>query len=78
VGLARGFFKSRRIPDVKFASGGSKKHFAEYANISPILASVISSKLATLYELQTVYGLEDCYNLLEIVIVDNYNNRQEK
>jgi hypothetical protein len=34
---------------------------------------VISSKLATLHELQTVYGVEDLYNLLEIVAVDNYN-----
>lgn len=34
---------------------------------------MISSKLATLHELQTVYGVEDLYNLLEIVAVDNYN-----
>ena len=34
---------------------------------------MISSKLATLHELQTVYGTEDLYNLLEIVAVDNYN-----
>jgi hypothetical protein len=24
--------------------------------------------------LQTIYGLEDLYDMLEIVIVDNYNN----
>ncbi len=28
---------------------------------------------ATLYELQAFYGVEDGYNLLELVNVDNYN-----
>lgn len=30
-------------------------------------------RLATLHELQTVYGLEDCYDLLEIANVDAFN-----
>lgn len=34
---------------------------------------MISSRLATLYELQTVYGVEDLYVLLEVIAVDNYN-----
>jgi hypothetical protein len=36
--------------------------------------------MATLNELQTVYGTEDAYNMLEIVAVDSYNDallRQE-
>ena len=37
---------------------------------------VVSSGLATLHELQTVYGVEDCYNLAEIVSVDNHNRAQ--
>ena len=36
---------------------------------------MISAKLATLHELQTVYGLEDVYDLLEIAQVDAYNER---
>ena len=35
---------------------------------------VISGK-ATLHELQTVYSLRDLYDLLEIISVDNYNER---
>jgi len=31
--------------------------------------------MATLHELDTVYGVEDAYNLLEIIKVDDYNNR---
>ena len=34
---------------------------------------MISAGVATLNELQTVYGTEDLYDLLEIVTVDSYN-----
>ena len=34
---------------------------------------MLSRKLATLEQLQTTYGSEDLYDLLEIVIVDNRN-----
>jgi hypothetical protein len=29
--------------------------------------------MATLHELSTVYGLEDLYDMLEIISVDNHN-----
>jgi hypothetical protein len=35
----------------------------------------VSSGKATLQELKTVYGLEDLYDLLEIITVDAYNQR---
>ena len=34
-----------------------------------------SRGLATLYEMQTVYGVEDVYDMLEIIVVDSYNQR---
>lgn len=37
---------------------------------------MISSRLATLHELGTVYGTEDLWDLLEILTVDNYNKIQ--
>jgi hypothetical protein len=37
------------------------------------IGTVISSKLATLGELQTAYGVRDLYDMLEIVSVDRYN-----
>jgi len=37
------------------------------------IALVISKKLATLHELQTVYGCQDLYDLLEIIMIDHYN-----
>lgn len=36
---------------------------------------VITAGLATLHELDTVYGLEDLENLLEIALVNAYNKR---
>jgi hypothetical protein len=42
-------------------------------NVPPIAGMIVSSDKATLHELQTVYGLEDLYNMAEIVIVDRHN-----
>lgn len=33
----------------------------------------MSAGLATLHELRTVYGLEDLYDILEVVLTDSYN-----
>ena len=34
--------------------------------------------MATLHELQTVYGVEDAYNMMEIIMIDDYNNQPVK
>jgi len=34
---------------------------------------LISSGVAKLHELDTVYGIKDAYDMLEIVCIDNYN-----
>ncbi|MBN1085636.1 transglycosylase [Erwinia aphidicola] len=53
-----------------------------YENIPRTIATIVSSKLATLHELDTVYGVEDLWRLLEVNTVDNYNqmviNRAEE
>ena len=36
---------------------------------------MISADKATLLELQDVYGLEDMYDLIEILMVDAHNRR---
>lgn len=43
-----------------------------------MMGAVLSARLATLHELQTIYGLEDLYNLAEVVIIDVYNRRLER
>ncbi|AER33595.1 transglycosylase SLT domain-containing protein [Pantoea ananatis PA13] len=45
----------------------------KYENVPSTIATVVSSKLATLIELDTVYGTEDLWRLLEINTVENYN-----
>jgi hypothetical protein len=45
----------------------------EYANVPPSIAAVVSSKLATLHALETDYGVEGMWDLLEISTVDNHN-----
>lgn len=46
---------------------------AEYVNVSNLMGGLISQKLATLHELDTVYSYEDALNLAEIIQVKNYN-----
>lgn len=38
----------------------------------------MSSRLATLVELQTVYGVGDLYDMLEVIHVDVYNQRKAR
>lgn len=46
-----------------------------YPNIPRVVGATVSTQLATLAELQTVYGLRDVYTLLEIGAVDAHNRR---
>lgn len=45
----------------------------EYLNMPRTVATCVSSRLATLHELDTVYGLEDMWGLLEVNTVDTHN-----
>jgi 4-diphosphocytidyl-2C-methyl-D-erythritol kinase len=47
----------------------------EYENVPKIVGSVVSHHLATFHELDTVYGTEDLYDMIEIIAVDNHNQR---
>ena len=44
-------------------------------NIPVHFGVLISRKLATLHELDTIYGTEDVYDMLEIIAVDNANSQ---
>jgi hypothetical protein len=39
------------------------------------IATVVSAGKATLHELDTVYGVEDLWLLLEVITVDAHNHR---
>lgn len=45
----------------------------DYANVPRAIAAVVSSRIATLHELDTVYGVHDLWDLLEVITVDHHN-----
>ncbi len=45
----------------------------EYANVPRIIGTLVSRRMATLAELDTVLGTEDIFDLIEIVSVDDHN-----
>ena len=49
---------------------------AGYVNVPPMIGAVVNSRLATLHELETVYGLEDLCNLYEIIIIKVANEQK--
>jgi hypothetical protein len=44
--------------------------------VSRVIGTVVSAGKATLIELQTVYGVKDAYDLLEVILVDAANQRR--
>lgn len=55
--------------------GGGAVDLKGYVNIPSTIGAVVSNQLATLHELDTVYGLEDLYDMLEVLIIDAHNRR---
>lgn len=47
----------------------------EYTNVPKPIGTVVSKDKATLRELETVYGSQDLYDMLEIIAVDAHNLR---
>jgi hypothetical protein len=43
-------------------------------NLSAVIGTLLSKRMATLHELDTVYGVQDVYDMLEVITVDDYNN----
>lgn len=47
----------------------------EYKNVPRVIGAIVSARLATYAELQTVLGAEDAYDLLEVLSVDARNQQ---
>jgi 4-diphosphocytidyl-2C-methyl-D-erythritol kinase len=47
----------------------------DYANVPRSIGTVVSRRLATLHELDTVYGTADLHDMIEIIAVDAHNQR---
>ena len=74
AGSASKFFRGRRHLELDLEEDDVGR-LLEYQNLPASIGAVVSSRLATLVELQTVLGLEDVYNLLEVLAVDAHNRR---
>ena len=70
---SHGFFFKRKPIDFGIKSAGKSVKLIEYPATPHTIATVVSSRLATLHELDTVYGIEDLWVLLEINAVDRHN-----
>ena len=74
MGFTYGFFFKRKPVDFGIrGSSSTAKRIVEYQAAPQTISTVVSSKLATLHELDTVYGVEDMWILLEINAVDRHN-----
>jgi len=72
-----GFFTGRPAPDYG-VTAAPRGGLIDYVNLPGLIGMIVSADKATLSELQTVYGLEDAYNLGEIVLVDSHNHAKVK
>lgn len=59
-----------------FAAAANIPGLIEYVNTPSLIGTLVSGGLVSLYELQTVYGIMDAYDLLEIMTVDEVNQRK--
>ena len=74
--FAYGFFFKRKQIDFGVRQVGKTKRLVEYQAAPKTIATAISSRLATLNELDTVYGVQDLWTLLEIYAIDQHNAAQ--
>lgn len=47
----------------------------EYKNVTNLIGSMLSQKLASMRDLDEWLSVEDCHNLLEISLIDSHNRR---
>jgi hypothetical protein len=77
VGNPDGFSVGRRHIDVHDLSPpGPSAKLLRYPNVPQIIGLIVANDRATFNELQTVYGWEDAYDLLEIIIIDSQNRKR--
>lgn len=59
-----------------FEYKGRPRQYLNYVNIPPAIGMCVSAKFASLHELDTIYGLVDLYDMIEIFFVDAFNERE--
>jgi hypothetical protein len=74
---AYGFFARRRRLGFDLSDHDEVGGLADYPNVPTLIAIALSAGQphVTLRELQTVYSLEDLYDLVEVYLVNAHNAR---
>jgi len=71
---SHGFFYARRQLNLDLPDAGPA--LIDYPNMPRTIGTVVSTKMATLHELDTVYSMDDLYDMLEVIAVDAHNRRK--
>ena len=45
----------------------------DYQNIEGLIGTLVANRIATLYELKSIYSLEDAMDMYEALIIPRYN-----
>lgn len=73
-----GFSKPRQGLNLTFPClDNNNIKLESYKNVSSLIGMIVSKRLATLHELDTIYSFEDALDLYEIIYVDSYNQAIE-
>lgn len=79
---AHKFFATRRPVGALTFDSGEGPDLKDYVNVSPRIGFLISHEKTLIGPLSTTFGLEDMYDLLEVVQIDAHNDtimrREEK
>jgi hypothetical protein len=72
---ALGFFNGRCY--IEHRPARANKNDQDFINVTGLIGVLVATKMATLHELDSVYGVEDAYDLLEILQVERINSQPE-
>ena len=71
-GVQLQFFQKRQ--SLKFLGRlNSESPRVDFVNVDSFIGTIIAERYATLYELKTVYSLEDAFDIWETIAVSRYN-----
>ena len=69
----KGARKERRFPrQSAFNAACQRQDFAQPVNISPLTATLITTRTASLLELDSMYSYADALNMLDVIITNQY------
>ena len=72
---ACGFFSGRSPVKTRSFDHGETGNLLEYPNVTPRLGMLYSHDKSLIGPLTSTLGIEDMYDLIEVVLIDSHNDR---